>query len=111
MHTALSAVALTTVSISPVMLKAIPASVWRAALGLSSLMKSGYYRWMSRGQLYREAVQGLYKEFLPGHPHMPLLTFETHLMIETNISVRDIATWYLKLVSWRGYLSILSGIA
>lgn len=109
MHTALSAVALTTVSISPVTLKAIPSSAWRAALGLSSLMKSGYYRWMR--QLYREAVGGLYKEFLPGHPHMPLLTFETHLMTEANISVRDIATWYLKLVSWRGYLSILSGIA
>lgn len=44
---ALSAVVVTTVSILPVMLKAIPLSVWRAALGLFSLMKSGYYRWMS----------------------------------------------------------------
>lgn len=47
-----SAVAPTTGSILLVTLKAIPASVWKAPLGLSSLMKSGYYRWMSQGLLY-----------------------------------------------------------
>lgn len=42
-----SAVAMTTVSILPVMLKAIPHRVRGAVLGLSSLVRSGYFRWMS----------------------------------------------------------------
>lgn len=54
-----SAVVLTTDSILPVMLKAIPHRVQRAVLGLSSLMRRGCFRWMSSGkqrQLYRETM-------------------------------------------------------
>lgn len=39
MYKALSIVVLTTGSISLIMLKAIPLSVWRVELGLSSVMK------------------------------------------------------------------------
>lgn len=52
MNMSLSTEALTTGSILLVTLKAIPASVWKVPLGLSSLIKSGYYRWMSQGLLY-----------------------------------------------------------